>query len=192
MARIRVESYKFCPQCGGPLERRRLKAGDPEQLFCPRCCFIFYLDPKLVVIALVPKDGGLVLVRQAKACRHASWVLPGGFVDLGEPLEEAVAREVLEETHLAVRVSRLFKAYSYPGAQKVVLTYVTEYLSGELAAGDETLEARVFTPEEIPWDLLGFRTTREALQDYLRSLGPVLYARQASCPDPFQGVLNLR
>jgi NADH pyrophosphatase NudC (nudix superfamily) len=177
MARIRVESYKFCPQCGGPLERRQFKAGDPEQLFCPRCYFIFYLDPKLVVIALVPKDGGLVLVRQAKACLRDSWVLPGGFVDLGEPLEEAVTREVLEETHLSVRVNCLFKAYSYPGAQKVVLTYVTESPSGELAPGDEILEARVFTPEKIPWDRLGFRTTRETLQDYLRSLGLVLHAR---------------
>ncbi|MGC2692939.1 MAG: NUDIX hydrolase, partial [Desulfobaccales bacterium] len=150
MARIRVEKLKFCPQCGRPLEKRLLKVGDPEQLFCPQCGFIFYLDPKVVVIGVVPKDGGLVLVRQDRACRSDSWVLPGGFVDLGEPLEGAVAREVLEETHLSVRVIRLLQAYSYPGAQKVVLAYLTEYLSGELAPGDETLEARVFTRDEIP------------------------------------------
>ena len=178
MARIRVESYKFCPQCCGTLERRRLKAGEPEQLCCPQCGFIFYLDPKVVVVAVVPKDGGLVLVRQDRACRRDSWVLPGGFVDLGEPLDEAITREVLEETHLSVRVSRLLQAYSYPGAQKVVLAYLTEYLSGELAPGDEALEARVFTRDEIPWDHLGFQTTREALKDYLRTLGPVRSAKK--------------
>ena len=63
MARIQAENYKFCPQCGGPLEKRLLKACDPQQLICPRCGFIFYLDPKVVVVALVPKDDGLVLVQ---------------------------------------------------------------------------------------------------------------------------------
>jgi ADP-ribose pyrophosphatase YjhB (NUDIX family) len=176
MARIHVEKYKFCPQCRGPLEKRLLKVGDPEQLFCPRCGFIFYLDPKVVVVALVPKDGGLVLVRQDRPGRRDSWVLPGGFVNLGESLEEALIREVQEETLLSIRVNRLLNAYSFPGGQKVVLSFITEYLTGELAPGDETLEARIFAPEEIPWDRLGFRTTRLALRDYLGTFPPKLYA----------------
>ena len=173
MARIHVERFKFCPQCGGPLEKCRLKASRPERLCCSNCDFIFYLDPKLVVLALVPMNGGLVLVRQAKAGRRDLWILPGGYVDLGETPEEATAREVQEEICLSVRVSRLLNAYSSPGEQKVVLAYLTEYISGELAPGDETLEARVFSPEEIPWDLLGFQTTQQAIRDYLRTLGPV-------------------
>jgi ADP-ribose pyrophosphatase YjhB (NUDIX family) len=159
------------------LEKCRLKASEPEQLCCSNCDYIFYLDPKLVVLALVPMDGGLVLVREAKAGRRDLWVLPGGFVDLGETLEEAIAREVHEEICLSIRVSRLLNAYSYPGEQKVVLAYLTEYLSGELAPGDKTLEARVFSPEKIPWDLLGFNTTRQTIRDYLRTLGPVRSAR---------------
>ena len=173
MARIHVERYKFCPQCGGPLEKCRLTASKPERLCCSNCDFIFFLDPKLVVLALVPMNGGLVLVRQARADRRDLWVLPGGFVDLGETLEEATAREVHEEICLSIRVSRLLNAYSYLGEQKVALAYLTEYISGELAPGDETLEARVFSPEEIPWDLLGFKTTRQAIRDYLRTLGSV-------------------
>lgn len=178
MARIQAEKYKFCPRCSGLLEKRLLKAGDPEQLFCPKCGFIFYLDPKVVVIALVPRNGGLVLVRQDRPCRRDSWVLPGGFVNLGESLEEAVVREVQEETLLSIRVNRLLNAYSFPGSQKVVLSFITEFLSGELAPGDETLEARIFAPEEIPWDQLGFRTTGLALRDYLSTFPPKLYARR--------------
>jgi ADP-ribose pyrophosphatase YjhB (NUDIX family) len=176
MARIRVENYQFCPRCRGPLEKRRLKAGEPEQPCCPQCGFILYLDPKVVVVALVPRDGGLLLLRQDRPGRRDSWVLPGGFVNLGESLEEALVREVEEETRLSIRVNRLLNAYSYAGGQKVVLSFITEYLSGDLAPGDETLEARIFAAEEIPWDHLGFRTTRLALQDYLSTFPPKLYA----------------
>ncbi|MEJ2672785.1 MAG: NUDIX hydrolase [Deltaproteobacteria bacterium] len=176
MARIRPETYKFCPQCSCTLERRLVKSGDPAQLCCPRCGFIFYLDPKVVVVAMIPKDNGLVLVRQDRDHRCDSWVLPGGFVNLGESLEEAVIREVREETRLLIRVDRVLNAYSYPGSQKVVLSFVTEYLLGELAPGDETLEARVFTPEEIPWDRLGFQTTHRALRVYLCTFSSKVYA----------------
>jgi 8-oxo-dGTP diphosphatase len=67
-----------------------------------------------------------------------------------------------------VKVRRLLGVYSYRGHQTVVLAYLTEYLAGELAPGDETLEARIFPPEEIPWTRIAFQSTREALGDYLR------------------------
>jgi 8-oxo-dGTP diphosphatase len=160
--------YKFCPQCGGRLASRLLKAGEPERLVCTACEFVFYLDPKLAVIAIIPKDGGVVLIRRGIDPGYGLWVVPGGFVDLGEPVEEAVLRETLEETHLTVKVRRLLGVYSYRGHQTVVLAYLTEYLAGELAPGDETLEARIFPPEEIPWTRIAFQSTREALGDYLR------------------------
>jgi 8-oxo-dGTP diphosphatase len=178
MARIQPENFKFCPQCSGPLKKRPLKSGDPEQLCCPQCGFIFYLDPKVVVVALIPRDRGLVLVRQNRDHRRDAWVLPGGFVNLGESLEEAVVREVREETRLFIRVNRVLNAYSYPGSQKVVLGFIAEYLYGDLAPGDEILEARVFSPEQIPWDRLGFQTTHRALRDYLMTLSPNLYVRK--------------
>ena len=160
--------YRFCPQCGWVLKTRRLKEGEPERLVCSACGFIFYIDPKLAVIALVPQNGGLVLVRRSIDPGYGLWVAPGGFVDVGEPVEEAVVRETLEETHLTVRVKGLFNVYSYRHHRTVVLAFLTEYLTGELAAGDETLEARVFTPKEIPWDQIAFSSTREALREYLK------------------------
>jgi len=159
--------YKFCPQCGGPLEERLLKPGEPLRLVCRDCGFVFYIDPKLAVIALVPLDGGLVLVRRSIDPGYGLWVVPGGFVDAGEPLEEAVVRETLEETHLQVEVVRLFNVYSYRNHLTVVAAYLTQYVAGDLTAGDETLEARVFKPAEIPWDEIAFSSTRDALKEYL-------------------------
>ncbi len=168
MSLILADTYKFCPQCGGALEKRLLKAGEPERLVCRDCGFVFYLDPKLAAIAVVPLDGGVVMVRRSIDPGYGLWVVPGGFVDVGEPVEEAVVRETLEEAHLAVRVERLLNVYSYRDSATVVVAYLTSYLGGELAAGDESLEARIFTPAEIPWDEIPFRSTKAALTDYLK------------------------
>ena len=162
--------YKFCPQCGGKLEKRLIKAGEPERLVCTACGFVFYLDPKLAAIALVPLKGGLVMVRRSIEPGYGLWVVPGGFVDLGEPVEEALVRETLEETRLLVRPVKLLNVYSYRHRQTVIVAYLTEYLEGELTAGDETLEARVFGYDEIPWGEIAFSSTRDAVREYLEML----------------------
>jgi ADP-ribose pyrophosphatase YjhB (NUDIX family) len=165
------ESYKFCPICGGRLENRLIRTAEPERLVCTACGFIFYIDPKLAVIALVPYRGGLVMVRRAIQPGYGLWVVPGGFVDVGEKVEEAVVRETLEETNLTVRVVRLLNVHSYHQSRTVVLSYITEYLSGELTAGDEELEAQVFTQEEIPWEDIAFSSTRDAMKEYVQLVG---------------------
>jgi ADP-ribose pyrophosphatase YjhB (NUDIX family) len=162
------ESYKFCPLCGGDLKNRLLKAGDPERLVCIACGFVFYIDPKLAVLALVPYGGGLVMVRRAIEPGYGLWVVPGGFVDVGEKVEEAVVRETREEASLNVQVVRLLNVHSYRHSRTVVLSFITEYLSGELTAGDEELEARVFSREEIPWEQIAFRSTADAVKEYLQ------------------------
>ncbi|MDD2903626.1 MAG: NUDIX hydrolase [Syntrophales bacterium] len=162
-----AETYRYCPQCGGELEERLLKPGEPPRLVCQACGFVFYIDPKLAVIGLVPLNGGLVLVRRAIDPGYGLWVVPGGFVDVGETLEQAVVRETLEETRLQVEVVRLLNIYSYEQSRTVVAAYITRHLAGELTAGDETLEARVFGPAEIPWMEIPFNSTKDAITDYL-------------------------
>ena len=166
-----VGLYRFCPQCGGRLEKRLIKPGEPQRLVCTACGFVFYLDPKLSVIAVIPMEKGVVMVRRAINPGYGLWVVPGGFVDMGEVVEEAVVRETQEETYLTVRPVRLLNIYSYPDHRTVIAAYVTEYVSGVLGAGDETLEARVFGLKEIPWPRIAFSSTKEALQEYISRFG---------------------
>ncbi len=165
-----IVNYRYCPQCGAPLTKRLLKPLEPARLVCTGCGFVFYLDPKLSVIAVIPMEGGVVMVRRAIDPGYGLWVVPGGFVDLGEVVEDALVRETQEETHLTVRPIRLLNIYSYRDHRTVIAAYETEYVAGELAAGDETLEARVFGLKDIPWPKIAFSSTKEALREYLSRL----------------------
>ena len=160
-------SYRFCPICGGALVGRVVKRGDPMRLVCARCGFVFYQDPKLAAGVIVALDGRIVLARRAIEPALGTWVFPGGFVDRGETVEQAAAREAREEVNLAVEIGDLVGVYSYPGNEVVLVVYTAHVVGGELRAADECLEVATFAPGELPWDALAFPSTRAALEDYV-------------------------
>jgi 8-oxo-dGTP diphosphatase len=160
--------FRFCPACGGTLESRLLKAGDPERLVCTQCEFVFYLDPKLAVGTIIRDERDrVVLVRRAIEPGYGKWVFPGGYVDRGEQVQAAAVREAREETGLDVRLEGLVDIYSYAGHVPVIVVYAATMVGGCLGCDDEGLEARFFERDEIPWEELAFRSTREALQRVL-------------------------
>jgi ADP-ribose pyrophosphatase YjhB (NUDIX family) len=162
-------AYKFCPVCGSALEPRVLKISEPKRLVCTNtsCGFVFYLDPKIAVGTIIRSGDRIVLVKRAIEPGYGRWVFPGGYVDRGEEVTLAAVREAREEAGLDVRLDYLVNIYSYAGRAPVIVVYAATMLGGQLAVDDEGLEAREFTLDEIPWDDLAFRSTREALRDYL-------------------------
>jgi ADP-ribose pyrophosphatase YjhB (NUDIX family) len=166
------DAFRFCPRCAAGLESRLLKAGEPERLVCGGCGFIFYLDPKIAAGTISMLDGGVVLLRRAIEPRLGKWVFPGGFVDRGESVAEAAVRETFEEANLRVRLTGILDVYSFTGHDVVVVAYAADVVGGTLAPQDESLEARAFAPETIPWDELAFESTRFALRDYLHRFYP--------------------
>jgi 8-oxo-dGTP diphosphatase len=163
--------YRFCPRCGSALELRQLKAGDPARLACTSCGFIFYLDPKIAVGTIIRTERDrLVLVRRAIEPGYGKWVFPGGYVDRGEPLTTAAVREAREESGLEVRLDGLVNVYSYLGRTPVIVVYAATSTGGRLEVDEESLESAEVEPAAIPWDDLAFRSTHEALRDYLAGL----------------------
>ena len=162
--------YKFCPVCSRPLEARLLKATEPTRLVCTDegCGYVLYLDPKVAVGTIIRgRSGGLLLLKRAIEPGLGKWVFPGGYVDRGEEVVRAAVREAREAAGLEVRIDRLINVYSYEGRSPVIIVYSATMIGGELAIDDESSEIREFSIDEIPWDELAFRSTREALKDYL-------------------------
>ena len=163
-----TETFRFCPSCGGPLAPRVLKAGEPGRPACAACGFVHYLDPKVAVGTIIADpDGRIVLVRRAIEPGYGKWVFPGGYVDRGELLPAAALREAREECGLVVRLEGLVDIYSYAGRTPIIVVFAASLVSGTLAVDEEGLEAGWFEPAGLPWTDLAFRSTHEALRDYL-------------------------
>jgi 8-oxo-dGTP diphosphatase len=160
--------YRFCPRCGGGLDRRVVKANEPKRLVCQACSFIFYQDPKVVAGAVFTLDGGIVLLKRGVEPAMGKWVFPSGYVDQGESVQDAAIRETKEESQVDVKLGPLLNVYSYPRSPNVIIVYTAEIIGGELVAADESVDAGAFSPKKIPWDELAFDSTRDALQDYIK------------------------
>lgn len=152
-----------------------LKSTEPRRLVCTNdaCGFVFYLDPKIAVGTVIRMpDQRIVLVRRAIEPGYGKWVFPGGYVDRGEEITLAAIREAREEAGIEIAIERLLNVYSYAGRTPIIVVYAASYVSGDLIVDDEGLEARAFDAAQIPWDELAFRSTHDALREYLASGTP--------------------
>jgi 8-oxo-dGTP diphosphatase len=164
--------FRFCPLCGGRLDKKRIKINEPERLVCGHCSFVYYLDPKVAAGTVTLLEKGIVLVKRGISPGYGKWVIPGGFVDRGETLEEAAIRETLEETNLQVRITSLLNVYSYPGSTVIIVAFLAAVVGGVPAPCDESLELAFFQYDKIPWSELAFPSTRDALIDYGKRFAP--------------------
>ena len=143
-----MHETRFCPWCAAPvIEREHAGA---QRKACPNCHFVEYQDPKVAVAALVPWQGGLLLGKRAISPGKGAWSFPSGYVDRGEVLEEAAAREVLEETGLQTRINDLVGAYSEAGQAVILIVYEAEIISGDPHPSDEMSELAAFQPTRLP------------------------------------------
>ncbi|HEY4668994.1 MAG TPA: NUDIX hydrolase [Tepidiformaceae bacterium] len=157
--------------CGQRLTTAIPEGDTRRRLVCMDCGFVHYLNPRPVA-AVIPEreDGTLLLVRRAIEPRMGMWVFPGGYMDVGETVEEAAIRETMEEAHLELRDLSLLGVYTRPGPGVVLIVYEGRAV-GEAEVGHECSEFRWFRPEEIPWEDLAFDSTAWALKDWTRRRG---------------------
>lgn len=185
-----MDEYKFCPRCGHALELKQM--GDRMRPVCPRCGFVFYVNPTPAAGTLVEDDGHVLLIRRAVNPRKGYWALPAGYMEADESAEEAAIRETREETGLEVALDALLNVFSFEDAthqRGVLILYRAHVVGGTLRPGDDAEDARWFAPHELPPDKdIAFETHRHALREWLQTRA-VLY-REAG-PDDMAAVGDL-
>lgn len=154
---------RFCPRCAQPAE-----VEFPRRIACSHCGYAAYYNPKPVACAIpIDAEGRVILLRRGFDPGRGLWTFPGGFVDLGESVEQAAHRETQEELRLPIELGSLVGVYS-SGEDRVVLIVYRALALGDPQTTPEAVEVRAFTPTEIPWETLAFWSTKQALHDAFR------------------------
>jgi ADP-ribose pyrophosphatase YjhB (NUDIX family) len=158
---------RFCSMCGAGLEEGFHPADGCNRLLCVGCGRVQYRNPIVVGAVVLEREGQVLLLRRARAPQSGTWVFPGGFVELGETVAAAAARECIEETGIEPHIGRLLGVYDRPGPGIVIVVFRATVASGIARPGVEASEVRWFSPEGIPWTDLAFDTTDAALRDWV-------------------------
>ncbi len=159
---------KFCSECASPVFFLIPDGDNRPRYVCSECKTIHYQNPRMVVgtIPVWEEDGELkvLLCKRAIEPRHGYWTLPGGFMENGESTDQAALRETMEEAGANVALHELFTLLNVPHVNQVHLFYRASLLDLNFAAGEESLEVRLFSEEDIPWNELAFPTIMHTLR----------------------------
>ena len=159
---------KFCSECAHPVTLLVPEGDNRPRFVCAQCGTIHYLNPKLVVgsIPVWEADGQLqiLLCKRAIEPRHGFWTLPAGFMENAETTAEAAIRETEEEAGANIALGGLFTLLNVAQVHQVHLFYLARLLDLDFAPGIESLDVRLFSEAEIPWDDLAFPTIRTTLE----------------------------
>ncbi|AOW13076.1 ADP-ribose pyrophosphatase [Hydrogenophaga crassostreae] len=161
---------QHCRECGQPATYRLPDDGDTKpRAICTVCHTVHYENP-LNVVGTVPVWGPtgeqvLLCLRNIEP-RKGKWTLPAGFMELQETTAQGALRETIEEAGAQIEMGELFTLMSVPRVGQVHMYYRARLLNKNFDPGHETIEARLFTEDQIPWDEIAFRTVRETLECY--------------------------
>jgi len=165
---------RHCKQCGTAVVYRVPDDGDTRtRAVCPACHTIHYQNP-LNVVGTVPfwGDAGekVLLCKRNIEPRKGYWTLPAGFMELGETSSAGAARETDEEAGAHYELLGLFTLMNVTRVGQVHMYYRARLLDTTFDPGHETMEARLFTEGEIPWDEIAFTTVKQTLRQYFQDL----------------------
>jgi ADP-ribose pyrophosphatase YjhB (NUDIX family) len=158
---------KHCNACGAEVVHRIPEGDSMMRAVCPSCGHIQYQNPKIVVGCIPVFGDRIVMCKRAIEPRYGLWTLPAGFMEMNETAAEGAAREALEEANAKVEIEDIYTVYSIPHISQVYMMFRARLLDPNVSAGVESLEVKLVTEDEIPWDELAFAMVRRTLTHFL-------------------------
>jgi len=159
-----------------------------ERYVCGDCGHIYYTNPKIVVGSVVTFEDKILLCRRAIDPRRGFWTLPAGFLEEHETPEDGARREAREEAEADIQINALLAVYAVPHISQVQLMYRATLAAPVFAAGPESLDVKLFTWDEIPWNELAFPSAKWALEHYRQSKEMAVFAPFANPPGELFGM----
>ena len=157
----------FCSNCGSQNIGLKVPEGDNRPCFvCDDCGEIFYHNPKMVVGCVPRWKEKVLLCKRAIPPRYGYWTLPAGYMENQESAANGAAREAHEEALAKTRIGNVFTQFSIPHINQVYILFLADMETAEFGAGEESLDAALFSREQIPWDELAFPVMRKTLELY--------------------------
>ena len=161
-----MANIKFCSNCGHAVDIRVPDGDQLPRAVCPECGFVQYENPRVVVGCVPDWQGRILLCRRAIEPRRGYWTAPAGFLEIGESLHAAAARETAEEALAEVEIGSLLSVVNVLHTAQVHVMFRGTLRDGRHGAGAESLETGLYAEDEIPWNDIAFASVRFALERY--------------------------
>ena len=158
---------KFCANCGHAVTIRVPEGDQLPRAMCGNCGAVHYENPRVVVGCVPEWQGRILLCRRAIEPRRGYWTAPAGFLEIGESMHAAAARETAEEALAEVEVGTLLSVVNVLHAAQVHVMFRAQMRAADHGAGVESLETTLFNEAQIPWDEIAFASIRFALERHL-------------------------
>jgi len=157
---------KFCNQCGATLTFTIPEGDNRERFVCNDCDTIHYQNPRIITGCLPIWQDRILLCRRAIEPRRGYWTLPAGFLENGETIAAGAARETAEEANARVDKLQLYTVFSLPHISQAYMFFRADLQDLDFSSGEESLEVKLFSEENIPWDKLAFPVIDQSLKFY--------------------------
>ena len=158
---------KFCSNCAKPVELRVPDGDHLPRYVCTGCHTVHYQNPRIVAGCIPEWQGRILLCRRAIQPRRGFWTTPSGFMENGETMQAAAARETREEAEAQVEIGSLVAIVHVLHAAQVHVNFRARLLEPKFGVGTESLEVGLYDEADIPWSDIAFESTAFSLQRYL-------------------------
>lgn len=165
------KNYIFCPRCGARLEPAK------SHLHCPQCGFDVYFKSAPTVSIFVEQNGQVLLAKRKIDPFQGWWDAVGGFVEVGETVEQACHREMKEETGVEIEIGQYLSNYpdEYQGSPVLNFGFSADFVaendggSPQLSAADDVAKLHWFDLDQLP-KKIAFESVKQLLADYVKLL----------------------
>ena len=156
----------FCSHCGQRVELRIPPGDHLPRFVCGSCGAIHYQNPRIIAGCVPEHQGRILLCRRAIEPRLGFWTFPAGFMENGETVQQAAARESKEEALADVEIGSLLAVVHVLSAHQVHVFFRAKLPVASFGPSPESLEVGLFGEAEIPRDQIAFPSIEFALRHY--------------------------